>query len=87
MIPEIVRLHAENYGVYGVRKIHALLRRQGWVIGRDQTGRLMRIAGVHGVKRSKKAFTTKSDPANEKPKDLVQRRFTATRPEGSGSRT
>lgn len=48
LIPEIVRLHAENYGVYGVRKMHALLRRQGWVIGRDQTGRLMRIAGVHG---------------------------------------
>ncbi len=52
LIPEIVRLHAENYGVYGVCKMHALLRRQGWVIGRDQTGRLMPIAGVYGVKRS-----------------------------------
>ena len=39
---EIVRLHAENYGVYGVRKMHRLLGRQGWEIGRDQTGRLMR---------------------------------------------
>lgn len=44
---------------------------QGCIIGRDQTGRLMRIAGVHGVKRSKKVFTTKPDPANEKPRDLV----------------
>ena len=26
---EITRLHAENYGVYGVRKMHALMRRQG----------------------------------------------------------
>ena len=26
---EIVRLHAENYGVYGVRKMHRLLGRQG----------------------------------------------------------
>ena len=25
LIPEIVRLHAENYGVYGRRKMHALL--------------------------------------------------------------
>ena len=29
LVPEIVRLHAENYGVYGRRKMHALLRRQG----------------------------------------------------------
>ncbi|MGW9587351.1 IS3 family transposase [Microbacterium sp. NPDC055455] len=80
LVTEIVRLHAENYGVYGVRKMHAWLRRQGWIIGRDQAGRLMRIAGVHGVKRSKKVFTTKPDPANEKPRDLVQRRFTADAP-------
>ncbi|GAB2568735.1 IS3 family transposase [Leucobacter ruminantium] len=40
-MPEIARLHAENYGVYGRRKMHALMRRQGWDIGRDQTERLM----------------------------------------------
>lgn len=80
LIPEIRRLHAENYGVYGVRKMHAPLRRQGWILGRDQTSRLMRLAGVRGVKRSKKVFTTKPDPASEKPRDLVQRRFTAAAP-------
>ena len=37
LVPEIARLHAENYGVYGRRKMHALMRRQGWDIGRDQT--------------------------------------------------
>lgn len=41
LVPEIARLHAENYGVYGVRKMHALMRRPGWDIGRDQTARLM----------------------------------------------
>ena len=46
LVPEIARLHAENYGVYGRRKMHALMRRQGWDIGRDQTERLMRLAGV-----------------------------------------
>lgn len=80
LVPEIVRLHAENYGVYGVRKMHALMRRQGWEIGRDQTGRLMRLVGVRGVKRSKKVFTTKPDPALERPTDLVNRRFTADAP-------
>ncbi|GAA3009969.1 IS3 family transposase [Microbacterium aurantiacum] len=80
LVPEVARLHAENYGVYGRRKMHALMRRQGWEIGRDQTERLMRLAGVEGVKRSKRLFTTRSDPAAEKPKDLVHRRFTAPGP-------
>lgn len=81
LVPEVARLHAENYGVYGRRKMHALLRRQGWAVGRDQTERLMRLAGVRGVKRSKRVFTTKSDAALEKPpRDLVQRRFTADAP-------
>jgi putative transposase len=77
---EMVRLHAENYGVYGVRKMHALMRRQGWIIGRDQTGRIMQSQGLRGVKRSKRVFTTKPDPAGVKPQDLVQRRFIATAP-------
>jgi putative transposase len=40
----------------------------------------MRPAGVRGVKRSKRVFTAKSNPAVEKPRDLVQRRFTAAGP-------
>lgn len=80
LVPEISRLHAENYGVYGVRKMHVLLRREGWDVGRDQTARLMKLAGIEGVKRSKKVFTTKSDAAQEKPKDLVKRYFTAVSP-------
>ena len=77
---EMVRLHEENYGVYGVRKMHALMRRQGWAIGRDQTARIMRQQGLEGVRRSKKVFTTKSDPAGVRPADLVERRFVADAP-------
>ena len=29
LAPEVNGLHAENYGVYGRRKMHALMRRQG----------------------------------------------------------
>jgi len=76
----MLRLHTENYGVYGVRKMHALMRRQGWALGRDQTGRIMRTLGLRGVNRSTRVFTTKSDPASVKPKDLLQRRFTAAAP-------
>ncbi len=77
LVPEITRLHAENYSVYGRRKMHALLRRQGWDIGRDQTERLMRLAGVRGVRKSKRVFTTKADKTATLPANLVNRRFTA----------
>lgn len=80
LVPEIARLHAENYGVYGRRKMHALMRRQGWDIGRDQTERLMRLAGVRGVRKSKRVFTTRSDTTTVLPSDLVNRRFTAPAP-------
>lgn len=53
IVPEIQQLHARKYGVYGRRKMHALLRREGWEIGRDQTERLMKLAGVRGVRKSK----------------------------------
>jgi transposase InsO family protein len=77
---EIARLHAENYSVYGVRKMHRLLRRQGWEVGRDQTARIMRGLGLRGVKRSKKVYTTRPDPEGARPVDLVKRRFTADAP-------
>ncbi|MER3387601.1 MAG: IS3 family transposase [Microcella pacifica] len=80
LVPEVARLHAENYGVYGRRKMHALMRRQGWQVGRDQTARLTKLAGAEGVRRSKRTFTTKSDPTTVKPGELVYRQFTALAP-------
>jgi len=80
LMPEIQRLHKKNYSVYGVRKMHAKLQREGWVIGRDQTARLMKLAGVRGVSRSKKVYTTKSDPKDALPGDKVERQFIAAGP-------
>ena len=40
----------------------------------------MRIAGVRGVRKSQRVFTTKSDPELQQPADLVNRRFTADGP-------
>ena len=77
---EVARLHAENYGVYGRRKMHTLLKRQGWNVGRDQTERLMRLASDQGMRRSKRVLTTRRNPASVLPADLVQRRFTAPGP-------
>ncbi|MCB1257630.1 MAG: IS3 family transposase [Microthrixaceae bacterium] len=66
LIAEIQRLHAENYGVYGIQKMWALMKRHGWMIGRDQTARLMRVAGVRGATRARRVFTTRPDPKNHR---------------------
>ena len=74
-------MHETNYGVYGVRKMHAALRRAGVDIGRDQTGRLMRELGLAGARRGKTKRTTIPDVAAARPADLVEREFTAHRPD------
>ncbi|WP_338066993.1 MULTISPECIES: IS3 family transposase [Micrococcus] len=40
LVEELRRIHAENYSVYGVRKMHHAMARAGWKIGRDQVTRL-----------------------------------------------
>jgi len=77
----IAEVHAGNYGVYGVRKMHAALRRAGVELGRDQTGRLMRELGLAGVRRGKPKRTTVRDEAAARPVDLVNRDFSAARPD------
>ncbi|MDO5633931.1 MAG: IS3 family transposase [Micrococcus sp.] len=77
---QICRIHEENYQVYGVRKIHQAMIRAGWEVGRDQVARLMRAAGIHGVRRGRKPVTTKpADQPDTRP-DLVDRQFSAERP-------
>ena len=78
---EILRVHEENHGVYGIRKVwHALLR-EGWTVGRDRVARLMRELGLKGVIRGDhKRRTTVPQPADERPQDLVRRQFRAVAP-------
>ena len=80
LVPEVRRIHAENYGVYGVRKMHQAVVRAGWEIGRDHVGRLMKLAGVEGVRRGRKPITTRPAGEPDTRPDLVERRFTAERP-------
>lgn len=45
LVERITEVHKQNYGVYGIRKMWHALRREGIDIGREQTARLMRLAG------------------------------------------
>ena len=79
-MPILLALWVKNYSVYGRRKLTKAARKAGHDVGRDQVARLMRQLGVRGASRSKKRFTTKADPAAVRAPDLVNRDFTATRP-------
>jgi len=56
-------------------------RRAGHDVGRDQVARLMRELDIHGVSRRRKVFTTRADPDAVRAADLVNRNFTADRPD------
>lgn len=77
----IRRVHAEHFSVYGVRKMHRQLRRDGHQVARCAVARLMRAEGLAGVVRGKpKRTTTPADPPGQRPADLVDRNFTAPKP-------
>ena len=61
--PEITRVFAENFAVYGVRKVWRQMQREGFGIARCTIERLMRDMGLAGVIRGKPVRTTISDKA------------------------
>jgi putative transposase len=77
---EIRRVHAENFGVYGVRKVWRQLGREGLPVARCTVARLMRQLGLQGVVRGRTTRTTVPDRATSCPADRVNRRFRAPRP-------
>jgi putative transposase len=82
LLAEIEQVHERNYGAYGYRKTWLALRRAGQEVGRDRVKRLMRAHAIQGAKRRGKPWrTTIPDPAASRPPDLVDRDFTATRPD------
>jgi len=79
--PEIRRVHAGNFAVYGARKVWHQLGREGVAVGRDRVARLMDELGLSGATRTKRIRTTHPAPASERPADLVERVFTASAPD------
>jgi putative transposase len=77
---EISRIHAEHFGVYGVRKLWRQLHREGIVVARCTVERLMGELGLEGVRRGKGRRTTTPDETAARPADLVDRHFAAQRP-------
>ena len=78
----LLALWVLNRKVYGAHKLWRAVQRAGHEIGRDQVARLMRELQIQGVsRRRKRIFTTVSDPDATRAPDLVNRVFTADRPD------
>ena len=85
--PIIARVHKENYGVYGIRKVHAAALRREEVLAGSQpvarctTQRLMKDLGLRGISRAKGPRTTVPGTGPDTRPDLVERTFTAPGPD------
>jgi putative transposase len=77
----IRREHTKNYEAYGYRRLWKHLLREGERVPRCQVQRLMRSNGIQGAKRRGKPWrTTTPDPSASRRPDLLERDFTAARP-------
>ena len=78
---EIQRVWDANHQVYGPRKVWKQLRREGYRVARCTVGRLMQAMGLRGAVRGRAwVTTTQASPEAGRLPDLVERNFTATRP-------
>ncbi|MEU9979298.1 IS3 family transposase [Streptomyces sp. NPDC051014] len=81
LMPVIEEIHAESGGTYGARRITRALRRKGVEVARCTVERLMGELGLEGVIRGRRRRTTIPEPSAPRPPDLVDRNFTAVRPD------
>ncbi len=77
---EVTRVRQANFGVYGARKVWKQLNREGIAVARCTVQRLMREMGLQGARRGRIKRTTIPDEQAARPADLVNRDFSATRP-------
>ncbi len=81
LLDRIREVHAANYYAYGYRRMWKALRRAGEEVPRCRVQRLMRTNGIVGAKRRGKPWrTTRPDPQAARRPDLVQRDFSAAKP-------
>ncbi len=80
LLAQIERVHEENFGVYGARKVWRQLGREAIVVARCTVERLMRTLGLQGVVRGRRCRTTVTEERAERPLDRVNRQFAASRP-------
>jgi putative transposase len=77
----IRRVYKDSGEVYGARKVWLQLAREGIAAARCTVERLMRQAGMAGVRRQRRVRTTVPALAASRPADLVKRDFSPAAPD------
>lgn len=80
LIERLRHVRADNYGVYGVRKTWQALGHGGIAIGREQTARLRRTAGLSGKGKGEAPVTIHKPKEPDLRPDLVGRERKAAGP-------
>jgi len=80
LLGRIREIHRFSRHTYGRPRIYAELRDDGVVANHKRVARLMKLSGIVGATRRRKWRTTKRDKNARPAPDLVERNFTATRP-------
>lgn len=81
LLERIRKFHRASWGTYGWPRIHADLVEDGWRVAPKRVARLMRENGIRGVSRRKWICTTQRDERARPAPDLVERDFSADRPD------
>ena len=74
-------IFAASRGTYGSPRVHAELRARGVRVGRGRVARLMREGGLSARPRRRAPRTTDSRHGHPVAPNLLERRFTADRPD------
>ena len=80
LVERISAVHRDNYSVLGVWKMWHALRQDGIDIGREQTARLIRLAGISSKGTGRSPITTRKANMPDLRPDLVEREFKAQGP-------
>ncbi len=73
-------LHDENRQTYGSPRIHRALREEGRRVSKTRVERALRSLGLQAVGRRRFRTTTQADPTHRCAPNLLDRDFTASRP-------
>lgn len=76
----IRELHEESRQTYGSPRIHAALRREGIEVSKRRVERAMRVMRLETVVPRRFQVTTKADPTQRFEDNVLDRNFTASRP-------
>jgi putative transposase len=72
--------HLESHRAYGSPRVHFELQDRGFRVGRNRIARLMRLDGIKARHRRRFVLTTKTDPGLQFAPNVLNRRFSPTRP-------